>query len=142
LKDQRSGGNPLPSLREALRRFNIKLVVTLASLIIIFLSVFRLLKTFDLYIPAIILYSAITLGVAFYYIIYNRGNISGKVTPDMLPLDWSADKKQAFIDDLAERRKKSKWALLILIPMIIVFGFEILELYFFPMFGDLFSAGE
>ena len=140
MKDQRPG--PVPSLRETLRRFNIRLVLTLSALIIVALAVFRLLKTLDLYIPAIIIYTAITLAVAFYYIIYNKGNISGKVTPDMLPLDWSKDQKHAFIDDLAQRRKKSKWALLVLLPMIIVFAFEILELYFFPMLGHIFSAGQ
>ena len=129
------------ALRETLRRFNVRLVLTLSALIIVALAVFRLLKTLDLYIPAIIIYTAITLAVAFYYIIYNKGNVSGKVTPDMLPLDWSTAQKQAFIEDLAQRRKKSKWALLVLIPMIIVSAFEILDLYFFPMLEGIFSAG-
>ena len=139
MKDHRPSN--IPSLRETLQRFNIKLVLTLSSLIIIFLAVFRLLKTFDLYIVAIVLYTAITAVVAFYYIIYNKGNISGKVTPDMLPAEWSHEQKQELIDDLARRRQKSKWALLILIPMLIVFGLEALELYFFPMLSDMFSIG-
>ena len=112
-------------------------MASLAALIILFMAVFRLLKLYDLYLFAIILYSAVTLAVAIYYIIYNRGVISGKVTPDMLPAEWSAAQKQALIDDLASRRKKSKWALLILLPMIIVFAFELLELYFFPLIRSL-----
>ena len=123
-----------------MKRFNYKLALTLAALIIVFIAVFRLLKLYDLYLVAVILYTAVTLGVAIYYIIYNRGVISGKVTPDMLPAEWSAEQKQAMIDDIAARRKKSKWALLILIPMIFVFALELLELYFFPLILSLFSG--
>ena len=132
--------NNIPTIRQALKRFNYKLALTLAALIIVFIAVFRLLKLYDLYLVAIILYTAVTLGVAIYYIIYNRGVISGKPTPDMLPAEWSTEQKQAMIDDIAARRKKSKWALLILIPMIFVFALELLELYFFPLILSLFSG--
>ena len=129
-----------PDLKLALRRFNFRLVTTLAGLIILFIAAFKLLENLGLYLVAVALYSVITLAVALWYIIYNKGNISGKVTPDMLPLEWSLDRKQAFIDDLATRRKKSKWALLILIPMILVFGLEMLELYVFPSVSALLLA--
>lgn len=135
MKNQRPSNTP--KLGDVLKRFNFRLAASLAALIILFIAVFRLLKLYGLYLFAIILYSAVTLAVAIYYIIYNRGVISGKVTPDMLPAEWSAAQKQALIDDLAARRKKSKWALLILLPMIIVFAFELLELYFFPLIRAL-----
>ena len=138
MKKQRPAN--VPSLKEALGRFNFRLVFKLAAFIIIFMSVFRLLKLYDLYLVAVIAYTAITLAVAIWYIAYNKGMVSGKITPDMLPTDWSADQKKAFIDDLTERRKKSKWVLLILIPMVFVFGFELLELYFFPLIRSLFST--
>ncbi len=120
-------------------RFNFRLVFRLAGLIIVFMSVFRLLKMYDLYLVAIVLYSTATFAVAIYYIVYNRGVFS-KVTPEMLPAEWSAEQKKAMIDDIAARRKKSKWAILILLPMIFVFGFELLELYFFPLILSIFSG--
>lgn len=138
LKNQRPDN--VPTLREALKRFNFKLALTLAALIIVFIAVFRLLKLYDLYLVAIVIYTAVTLATAIYYIVYNRGVLSGKVTPDMLPAEWSAEQKQAMIDDIAARHKRSKWVLLILIPMIFVFGFELLELYFFPLITSLFSG--
>lgn len=138
LKNQRPDN--VPTLREALKRFNFKLALTLAALIIVFIAVFRLLKLYDLYLVAIVIYTAVTLAAAIYYIVYNRGVLSGKVTPDMLPAEWSAEQKQAMIDDIAARQKRSKWVLLILIPMIFVFGFELLELYFFPLITSLFSG--
>ena len=129
-----------PDLKLALSRFNFRLVSTLAGLIIIFIAAFKLLENLGLYLFGVILYSAITLVVALWYIIYNKGSISGKVTPEMLPLEWSLAEKQAFIDDLAARRKRSKWALLILIPMILVFGLEMLELYVLPSVNTLLSV--
>lgn len=104
------------------------------------LALFRLLKNLNLYLIAVVLYSAVTLAVALGYIIYNKGSVSGKVTPDMLPAEWSMQEKQAFIDDLALRRKKSKWMLVILIPMIIVFGVELLEIYMLPMLLEAFPS--
>ncbi len=127
---------PVPPAVERGRR-----LLVMAGLTVIFISVFRLLKTSDLYLLAVALYTAAALGVAVYYIIYNKGVLSGTVTPQMLPSDWSAEKRQDFINDLATRRKRSKWALMVLIPLIFVFGFELLELYFFPMLSELFSGG-
>lgn len=130
-----------PTLKEALSRFNFRLATTLAALIIVFLAVFRLMINYDLHLLATAIYTTIALTVAIWYIIYNKGMVTGKLTPEMLPAEWSAEKKQQLIDELATRRKKSKWALLILIPMIFVFCFEILEIYFFPVLLDTFSIG-
>ena len=121
-------------------RFNLRLALTLSAAIIMALALFRLLKNLNLYLIAVVLYSAVTLAVALGYIIYNKGSVSGKVTPDMLPAEWSMQEKQAFIDDLALRRKKSKWMLVILIPMIIVFGVELLEIYMLPMLLEAFPS--
>ena len=127
-------------LKKAFSRFNVRLVTRLAALIIVALAVFRLLENLGLYVIAVTLYSLITLATALWYIIYNKGNVSGRVTPDMLPAEWSAEKKQELIDDLAARRKKSKWAFLILIPMIVVFGAEMLRLYVLPLFNNFLTA--
>ena len=77
---------------------------------------------------------------AIVYVAYNRAFSRKGMTVDMLPPEWTLEQKQAFIDDLAARRKKSKWALLILIPMILVFGLEMLELYVFPSLNTLLLA--
>lgn len=130
-----------PTLREAFGRFNFRLAMTLAALIIVFLAIFRLMMTYDLHLLATAIYTVVTLSVAIWYIIYNKGMITGKLTPEMLPDEWSAMQKQALIEELTRRRKKSKWALLILIPMITVFAFEILEIYFFPTIMQLLGVG-
>ena len=80
----------------------------------------------------------ITLAVALYYILYNRGTIGKLPTPEMLPPSWDKAQREAFLDDLKARREKSKWAMLILIPMIVVFGYKALEITLFSQFPSLF----
>lgn len=129
-----------PTLKGALGRVNLRLVATLSALIIVFLAGFKLLKNLDLYLLAVILYSTVTLVTALWYIIYNKGMVSGGVTPAMLPSEWSDERKRAFIEDLSARRKRSRPALLILTPMVVVFGLECLELYVFPPLAALLSS--
>ena len=95
---------------------------------------------YNLFAVAVILYTVIGLSAAVYYIIYNRGVLSGDITPEMLSPTLTAEQKQAMIQDIADRRKKSKWVFLILIPTLTVFAFEMLERYFFPMLFSLFTG--
>lgn len=108
-------------------------------MIILFIAVFRLLKTYELFIVAVILYTVIGLAAALYYIIYNRGVISGRITPEMLPKEWSPEQKQAMVDDIAARRRRSKWAILVFVPVIATVCFELLESYFFPLMLSFFT---
>ena len=139
MKKQRSDGTP--TLRDAVKKFNYKLALRLSALIILAVAVFRLLKLYDLYLFAIIFYTAVMLGVTVYYIVYNRGVLSGSITPEMLPAEWSDEQKNAMIEDMSARRRKSRWVQLVLIPLIFTYAFELLELYFFPLVRSLFSGG-
>ncbi len=139
MKKQHSDG--APTLRDAVKKFNYKLALKLSALIILAVAVFRLLKLYDLYLFAIILYTAVMLGVTVYYIVYNRGVLSGSITPEMLPAEWSDEQKNAMIEDMSARRRKSRWVQLVLIPLIFTYAFELLELYFFPLVRSLFSGG-
>ena len=139
MKKQRSDGTP--TLRDAVKKFNYKLALRLSALIILAVAVFRLLKLYDLYLFAIILYTAVMLGVTVYYIVYNRGVLSGSITPEMLPAEWSDEQKNAMIEDMSARRRKSRWVQLVLIQLIFTYAFELLELYFFPLVRSLFSGG-
>lgn len=76
-----------------------------------------------------ILYMVSFAGLLVGYLIYNRAFIHKDVTADMLPDDWSAEKKQAFIDDNQRRQEKSRWMLYLLIPFIFVFLAEAMYLF-------------
>lgn len=76
-----------------------------------------------------ILYMVSFAGLLVGYLIYNRAFIHKDVTKDMLPDDWSDEKKQAFIDDNKRRADKSRWMLYLLIPFIFVFLAEAMYLF-------------
>lgn len=63
------------------------------------------------------------------YIIYNRAFCAKNLTADMLPSDWSDEKKQTFLDENRKRIEKSKWMLLLIIPFVFVFLAEALYLF-------------
>lgn len=113
-------------------RFNFKLAGGLIALSILAIVIFRTAKELSLtsYIAAIAVYSIITLVAALTYISCNRGLVGVKLSPELLPEEWSAEQKKAFMDDYYQRRERSKKLLIILIPMIATFFFEAIDIYF------------
>ena len=63
------------------------------------------------------------------YLIYNRGFVNKDVTAEMLPADWSEEKKQTFLRNEKLRAEKSRWMLTVIIPFVIVFMCEALYLF-------------
>ena len=88
------------------------------------------------YMPAI--YLVVGVSLTLYYVIYNRGFALKNATPDMLPSHLSAIDKQKLIEDAKEREKKSKWALTLIVPIVLTFLADMLYLFVFPYFEGLF----
>ena len=63
------------------------------------------------------------------YLAYNRGFVNKDVTVDMLPDEWSEEKKQAFVEGNRIRAEKSRWMVAIIIPFVVVFMCEALYLF-------------
>lgn len=79
-------------------------------------------------------------GMLAAYIIYNRAFSRKNITMDMLPDHWSADEKQSYLRDGEERMKKSRWMLMIIIPLLVTFAAEAMYLFVWtgliePMLG-------
>ena len=75
------------------------------------------------------------------YIAYNRGFVNKDVTAEMLPADWSEEKKQTFLENEKLRVQKSRWMLTIIIPFIIVFMCEALYLFVWDSYlADFFKG--
>ncbi len=71
-------------------------------------------------------------GLALWYIIYNRGfNLKGK-TPDMLSDTLTLEERQRLIRESEERFERTRWALLILLPLLLVFLFDTIYLFIIP----------
>ena len=120
-------------------RERILVLVTTLVLMILYFSVQSLAE--DGLLPRaagyaiMILYMVSFGGLLVGYLIYNRAFINKDVTPDMLPSDWSDEKKQAFIDGNRRRAERSRWMLLLLIPFVFVFMAE--AIYLFLWRGNL-----
>ncbi len=63
------------------------------------------------------------------YIAYNRGFVNKDVTEDMLPDEWSQEKKTEFVAANKRRAEKSRWMLVFIIPFVVVFMAEALYLF-------------
>ncbi len=84
-------------------------------------------------------YLAVGAGLGIFYVVYNRGFSGKNVTPEMLPDSMSLAEKQAFIEDSRRRLKQTDWVLLVLIPILLTFLFDMAYLFLFPMIAGVFS---
>mgnify|MGYP003295342927 CR=1 FL=1 len=75
------------------------------------------------------------------YLAYNRGFVNKDVTAEMLPADWSEEKKQAFLTAEKTRAEKSRWMLTVIIPFVVVFMCEALYLFVWDSYlADFFKG--
>ena len=63
------------------------------------------------------------------YLLYNRAFVNKDVTVEMLPDEWSEEKKQAFVEGNRIRAEKSRWMVTLIIPFVVVFMCEALYLF-------------
>jgi hypothetical protein len=84
-------------------------------------------------------YFGLTAAFCLAYIIYNRGFSRLNVTPEMLPASMSDEEKREFIEEAKLRIEKSKWMLTVLLPLIVIYGYELVDLFVIPMFERIFG---
>lgn len=121
-------------------KFNFGLAGALLLLCALAIAVFRVFKELGWvsYLVVLIVYGVISLVMGLWYVIRNRGFVGKKITEDMLPSEWDEEEKENFLNDLNERRKKSKWMMLVIIPMIATFLFEAVDVYMLDSIRSLF----
>jgi hypothetical protein len=74
------------------------------------------------------------------YILYNRGFTRDNVTPDMLPDTMSEHEKTAFIQDAVERKRKSKWMIIVIVALFCPLAIDFLILTAIPtLLGPVFG---
>ena len=85
-----------------------------------------------LFFPIVMFSYMIVLTVLiFVYIIYNRGFSRKGVTEDMLPIEWTHEQKQEFIESGERRLQRSKWMLVFIISILFTFIVEAFVLFVF-----------
>lgn len=80
--------------------------------------------------PVVYIYYGLLLVTLTVFLIMNGGFTRDVPTPDMLNEKWDAARKERFIHNLVERRKKAKWLLYIIIPLLFTLGLDMIYLFF------------
>ncbi|MCD7943772.1 MAG: hypothetical protein LUH43_02580 [Clostridia bacterium] len=127
------------------KRFNYRLFIISAAAIVVVFGFYRIVislieseKIGVIYYYAMMWTYAIFAGSFFIaVIVLNRGFSTKPYTADMLPDDWDYQKKREFLASDAKRRKISKILLIPCVAFILVFLFEIIEVYYLPMIESL-----
>lgn len=103
---------------------------------ILFFSVYRVLlyvattvQTLYLSYLVMIGYAALLVGFTLAYLIYNRFLYRKGLTKDDLNPAWTEEQKEAFLADGEEHLEKSKWMMLVILPLIFTFLCDALDLF-------------
>ena len=81
-----------------------------------------------------VIYSVALLGFVLGYLIYNRFLYRKGVTPEQLPEEWSDERRAAFIADGERRLAASKWMMTIILPLVLVFLLDAVDIFILDMF--------
>lgn len=125
--------------KKRLSHSDLAMLISLVVLSVIAFCVYRLLLNYYYFEIVMIAYMVIEAVFVFAYVIYNRGFSRRGVTRDMLPAEWSEEKKDSFIESGERRLKRSKWMLVVILAFLFVFMMEIIELWFVPTVKDWFG---
>ena len=134
----KNGGakEPVPMTRDAKRR-----LLATAGLTLLLLAIWYGCMAAALAKAVMIAYFLVFAVLLVSYIAYNRGFVNKDVTAEMLPADWSEEKKQTFLQNEKLRVQKSRWMLTVIIPFIIVFMCEALYLFVWDSYlADFFKG--
>ena len=115
--------------------------ILLISLIVLSVFVFWLYRTLMNYYYfelVLIAYMVIATVFLFAYVIYNRGFSRKGITKDMLPTDWSEERKEEFLCSAAKRLRHSRWMLVIILAFIFTFMLDAFELFVIPLIKGAF----
>ncbi len=137
-KHNRPTTPPAETVVPGKKPFNWRLLLTLVGNTVLIFAIYRIAIGFEWFPVVMWVYLIATAGLAVGYTIYNRGFSRRGITAEMLPDTMSAEQKCEFIADGERRARRSKWMLTLLIPLILTFAFDLLELYVFDYFAGLF----
>ena len=112
---------------------SIPLLLATVALSVFVFWLYRTLLNFYYFEIVLIAYMTITTIALFAYLIYNRGFSRKGLTKDMLPADWSEEKKEEFLGSAEKRLHRSRWLLVILIAFIFTFMLDAADLFLLPL---------
>ncbi len=142
LKNERENPPKKPMERSVKRRLWVTVGLTAALMLIWFGGISLGDSLREPIIGYIIMgvYFAAFAGILIAYLVYNRAFVNKNVTVDMLPDEWSAERKEAFVEDNRRRAEKSRWMVTLIIPFAAVFLVDSFYLFIWdPYLAPFFS---
>ena len=136
-------GEKKPITEAAKRRMWITVALTVLLFVIWFggIGLAESLRAPAIVYGIMILYCVSFTVLLVVYLGYNRAFVNKDVTPDMLPAEWSLEKRRAFVEDTRARAERSRWMLMLIIPFVMVFLCEALYLFVWDgWLADLFGG--
>lgn len=82
----------------------------------------------------LIFYSALLIGFVLIYLIYNRFLYRKNIKEEDLPDTMTWEEKAEFVADSDRRLKNSKWMMLIILPLVITFLIDTVDLFILDLF--------
>ena len=127
----RNDGTDQPISKEAKRRMTITVILTAVAFVVWFggIALAEHLQNLTIQYVIMSVYCLSFAVILITYLIYNRAFVNKDVTEDMLPPDWSPEKRKAFVEDTRRRAEKSRWMLMLIIPFVVTFMAEALYLF-------------
>ena len=95
--------------------------------------IYRILLNNFRFDAVLTVYMAITTALLVICLVYNRGFSRRGVTEEMLPPEWSEEKKHDFVDSAKQRINRSKWLLIIIVSLFLVFVIDAIDIIILPI---------
>ena len=118
-------------LKASLHRFNYKLALLLAAIFVVLAVIYYILIAMCVVWAMPVLYTSAAVLFSAFFII-NRGFSREPVSREMLPDDWTDEKKDAFIADDTERKALARKLMIPLVPVLLLVGIDILIVMVLP----------
>ena len=101
--------------------------IVIASFLV--LTFYRVSLNFSFFPYVMWTYMVVLTVLIVVYILYNRGFTGKGITEDMLPEDWSLDRRTDFVQNSRKRLERSKWMLVLIVAFLFTFLLDALELF-------------
>ena len=89
---------------------------------------------------AFLVFYAAAILLGFGYVIANYCFSRNGVTPDMLPPTMTLEERRRYVEERDRRKEDTKWMLMLLIPLLLVIGLDILYLFWGERFINFFRS--
>ncbi len=121
--------NQTPSTKESAKAFNWKRALVLVISTAFALGLYFYLIRFSFWQVVMIAYIVTAAVLIVAYFIINRAFTGSGVTYEMLPDTMTHKEKEEYLDDVAERERRSRPLLMIIFPVVITLMVDLFRLF-------------